>query len=30
MRLMRIALRHFLYKISEVESDKYPYREGLS
>ncbi|KAJ6078205.1 uncharacterized protein N7446_001141 [Penicillium canescens] len=28
MRLMRIALRHFLYKINEVESDKCPCGEG--
>ncbi|KAJ6176718.1 hypothetical protein N7485_003632 [Penicillium canescens] len=28
MRSMRIALRHFLYKINEVESDKCPCGEG--
>jgi hypothetical protein len=27
---MRIALRHFLYKINEVDSDKCPYGEGSS
>ena len=28
MRSMRIALRHFLYKINEVETDKCPCGEG--
>jgi hypothetical protein len=28
LRSMRIALRHFLYKINEVESDKCPCGEG--
>jgi hypothetical protein len=28
MRSMRIALRHFLYKINAVDSDKRPCREG--